>query len=42
MWELLFNRILKKAFLIILEILYLLVRFNYVRTYDKVTLRVGS
>ena len=42
MWQLHFSRFLKNAFLIILEIRYLLVRSNYVRKYDTVTLRVGS
>ena len=42
MWQLYFSRFLKNAFLIILEIRYLLVRSNYVRKYDTVTLRVGS
>ena len=42
MWQLHFNRLLKNTFLIILEIRYLLVRSNYVRKYDTVTLRAGS
>ena len=42
MWQLYFSRFLKSIFLIILEICYLLVRFNYVRKYDTNTLRVGS
>ena len=42
MWQLYFPRFLKNAFLIILEICYLLVRSNYVRKYDTITLRVGA
>ena len=42
MWQLYFPRFLKNKFLIILEIRYLLVRSNYVRKYDTVTVRVGS
>ena len=41
-----FSQVLKKAFLIILEIHYLIVRSNYLRKYDKllfvwVTLHLG-
>ena len=42
MWQLYFPRFLKHAFLIILEICYLLVRSNYVRNYDTTTLRAGA
>ena len=42
LWQLHFNRFLKNPFLIISEIRYLLVRSNYVRKYDTVTLRFGS
>ena len=41
MWQLHFNRFLRDAFLILLQIPYLL-RSSYVRKYDTVTLRVGS
>ena len=37
-----FSRFLKNAFLVILEIRYLLARSNYVRKYDTVTLHVGT
>ena len=42
MWQQHFNWFLKIAFLIILEIRYILVRSNYVRKYETVILRVGS
>ena len=42
MWQLHFLRFLKNAFLIILEICYLLVGSNYVRKYTTITLRVDS
>ena len=42
MWQLHFSVFLKNAFLIILEIRYLLLHSTYVRKYDTVTLRVGS
>ena len=32
----------ENVFLLILEICYILVRSNYVRNYDRITLRVGS
>ena len=41
MWQIHFSRILKNAFLIILEIHYLVVRSNYLRKHDTVTLRVN-
>ena len=36
-----FPQVLKKAFLIILEIHYLIVRSNYLCKYDTITFRVG-
>ena len=42
MWQLHFSRFLKNVFLITLEIRCLLVRSNYLRKYDTVTLRIGA